>query len=373
VRGINKLILIGAALSQISTSAKPFRIAALYSQGRLDYSIDTYGPEAICITQAAIKDAQKHGMDVSLEIVDSQWSAVQTSKAAAQVVRGKYDAAVGTIASAEALVASQVLNEAKIPFIAPTATHPGVTKGKSYVVRVLFNDYRQASLLAKLTATELRPKKIAVVRNISNPYSDFISKRFSEDMGLLAPTVPILDFPIIDNFNGFKQLVTKIVIEKPDLIFLPLWEPQVASVYAELVQAKAKMTVLASDTIDGKEGFIKFLQPMPDSLPFIFSSYWDGKLDGPRGEVYQRLHDAYCKQDPPSRVSAAAFDAISLILEAIRADPKIKKAQLVQKIKALNYVGLTGPMRFDSDGDPMKPIELYTIKDGKSVHWKRYE
>jgi branched-chain amino acid transport system substrate-binding protein len=359
--------------NHLLATSSPFRIAALYSQGRLDYSIDSYGPEAICITEAAVKQAQKDGLKVSLTIVDSRWSPVATSQAAQTVVDGKYDAAVGTISSQEALVAARMLNEAKIPFVTPTATHPDVTYGKPFALRILFNDDRQASLLAKLTATELKPKKIAIVRNTSNPYSDFLAKKFTEDLERLSSGIQVTDFPIFSNFNEYRELIGRVVATKPDLVFVPLWEPQVAAVYSELARRHAKLTVLASDTIDGKVGFIKLLDPMPKDLPFIFSSYWNGKIEGPKASEYQKLHAAYCPLDPPSRVSAAAFDAITLVLEALKKGKPTNTKEFVSRMKSLKLKGLTGLLDFGGDGDPEKPVELFKISNNKTSHWKRYE
>ena len=109
--------------------ARTFRIAGLYPATNLGHPHCTCGLEAACVTKAAVSRAQKEGIDVSLDLIDKDWTPIATGEAALKTVQGAYDAAVGTIVSADALVAARILEKAEIPLVVPLATNPLVTEG----------------------------------------------------------------------------------------------------------------------------------------------------------------------------------------------------------------------------------------------------
>jgi ABC-type branched-subunit amino acid transport system substrate-binding protein len=157
------------------------------------------------------------------------------------------------------------------------------------------------------------------------------------------------------------------------LLFAPLWEPQVASLYAKLAPKKRKITLLTSDTIDGRPEFVKLLGPLSPDIRFIFSNYWNGRIEGPFAEKYSAMQRKYCSQYPVSRVSAAAFDAINLVVEAVKKGPTKNRSEFVKRMKDLKLQGLTGALVFDESNDPKKPLQLFEIRGSKPTYWKEYQ
>lgn len=366
-------LIVGISLLALPLQAKTFHLAGLYSTGVMNLSICTYGLEMSCITNALVEDARKEGMDITYEDIDPHWSPIETALAAKKIVsEKKFDAVVGTIVSQEALSASKVLGDGGIPFISPAGTHPDITKNNPLVLRVPFDDIQQASLLAKLTANELRPKKIAIVINTSNTYSDFISKEYRKELARQGSAIPIVEFEILDDFSDFDGLVRKIMASGADLVFAPLWEEQVASIYPRLASKKTAMTLLAGDTIDGRPAFLKLLGPLSPQIQFIFSSYWNGKLSGPYADKFRKLHASYCAKYPISRVSVTAFDAANLVIQALKKGPIGSHAELVRRMKALKLDGLTGRLVYDESNTPHKPISLFKVEGSSPVFWKEY-
>jgi len=369
------LKLLGAISILCSVAyPKPFRVAGFYSSPAQSFSIDSYGQEMNCITQARIDEAKAEGIQISYEQLDTHRDPITIAYFAKKIVAEKsYDAVVGTIVSAESVTASKILGTGGIPFISPSGTHPDITKNNPFALRIPFNDYRQASLLAKLTVTELKPKRITIIRNASNLYSQFISKEYAKEINGQAPQVTVIEHPILDDFRDFEGLAKKVIEDNADLVFAPLWEPQVASLYAKLVPSKRKLTLLTSDTIDGRPEFVKLLGALSPDIRFIFSNYWNGRITGPFAQKYTALHRKSCSQYPVSRVSAAAFDAINLVVEAVRKGPTRNRGEFVKRMKDLKLRGLTGPLVFDESNDPKKPLQLFEVKAPLPTYWKEYE
>ena len=371
---MNFLALIALVIStQVLAAPKTVRVAGIYPNHTRGHLNCTCGLEAACITDAAIKRAQAAGVALDFTPVNKDYDVFGTLAASERVVNQKFDVAVGTLVSADALVASKVLEKARIPFIVPTATHPNVTAGKKFVTRIPFNDYRQAGLLARLSVTDLRANKIAVVRNASTPYSDFLGREFAVAAKKLAPGAEIRDYPIFEEFTKFSDLVDRILQHKPDLLFVPLSQAQIASIYVALANRGATLTVLSSDTVEKRPKFLEMMAPISDDIRFIYPQHWNGKFEGPEASRYLSLHKKYCGQYEPSMTTMAAYDSIELVIHALKQNPSARGKELVQLIRSVPYHGMTGKIVYGVDGDPIKPIELYRVEGKDVVFWKRYE
>ncbi len=353
--------------------ARTFRIAGLYPSTNHGHAHCTCGLEAACVTKAVVKRAQKEGLDVSLDLIDKGWTPIVTAEAAMKTVQGGYDAAVGTIVSADALVAARILEKAEIPLIVPTATNPLVTEGKRFVTRIPFSDKRQAYLLAKLTARKLKPSRVAVIRNISIHYSKYLGEEYARVLRELSPRTEIKEYTILDGHTDFKTLMDEVLTHRPQQIFIPIMQPEVASIYAELAERKVKVTLLASDIAEGTVVFNQTAGRIFDGIKFYFVRHWNEKFVGPEAKRFGALYKSDCGQYKTSMTGVAAYDAINVVLKTLRQHPNATKVTFVSHLKNVKYVGMAGPLKYGSDGEPIKPLELFAIQGRKTVHWKRYE
>ncbi len=371
-----KKLLIALSLFLGTSSfadADTFRVAAIYPNHTIGHFNCTCGLEGACITEAAIKRARKEGVNISFTLVNKDWDIFKTIEAAEKVVSQRYDAAVGTLVSSDALAAAPILESGGIPFIVPTATNPDITKGKKLVTRIPFNDGRQAFLLARLAVNDLGAKRVVIIRNTSTKYSDFLGTEFAKVVRTMNPRIEVRDYPIVEGFTDFKGLVSRFMTTTPDLIFVPLPQSQLASIYVELVNRKAALTMLASDTIEGKPKFLEMISPTSDLIQFIYPKHWDGTYSSPESPRYQSLHKKYCGKYEPSMTTMAAYDAIELVIRALKTKPDARGEDLIKTLRSLSYWGMTGPINYGTDGDPVKPLELYRVKGSDVVHWRRYE
>ena len=369
---LSLLLSLVLALSGFAES-RAFRVAAIYPNHTIGHFNCTCGLEGACITEAAIKRARQEGLNISFTLVNKDWDIFKTIEAAEKVVSQRYDAAVGTLVSGDALAAAPILESGGVPFVVPTATNPGVTAGRKLVTRIPFNDTRQAFLLGRLAVTELSAKRVVIIRNTSTKYSDYLGTEFGNVIRKLNPEVEIRDYPIVEGFTDFKGLVERFLSTTPDLIFVPIPQSQLASIYVELVNRQAALTMLASDTIEGKPKFLEMIAPTSDLIQFVYPKHWDGQYSSPESARYLSLHNKYCGKYEASMTTMAAYDAIELVIRALKSNPNARGKNLIKTIHSLSYFGMTGPIRYGADGDPIKPIELYRVKGADVVYWRRYE
>ncbi len=368
------LIALSLCLSGASfADTKPFRVAGIYPDHTIGHFNCTCGLEGACITEAAITRARKEGLNIAFTLVNKDWDIFKTIEAAEKVVSQHFDVAVGTLVSSDALAAAPILESGGIPFVVPTATNPDITAGRKLVTRIPFNDRRQALLLGRLAVSELRAKRVVIIRNTSTKYSDFLGTEFAKVVRRLNPRIEVRDYPIVEGFTDFKGLVGRFLSTNPDLIFVPIPQSQLASIYVELVNRKAALTMLASDTIEGKPKFLEMIAPTSELIQFIYPKHWDGTYSSPESARYLSLHKKYCAKYTPSMTTMAAYDAIELVIRALKIDPDARGEELIKIIRSISYYGMTGPIKYGPDGDPVKPLELYKVKDGDVVYWRRYE
>lgn len=350
--------------------AKPFRLAAIYPTGQTaGHQNCTCGQEAACITEAAIRAAKLTGLGIELTAVNDHRDPLQAKASADKVASGKFDAAIGTLESNEALAISRVLEDAKVPFIVPTASHVDITKGRHFVVRTAFNDRRQAQLLAALTIKELNAKRVFIIHNVSNPYSDFLASEFERQ---LTGKAQVTTVKVIDGSGDFPTIAKKIAGLGSDLVFAPIPQIQLASLYVELLNLDTKLTLLTSDVIEKEPRFLPQVKAST-KIKFIYPQHWDGRLTSARGREYLSLHKAHCSRFSPSMTSVAAYEAILTLIDTLRANPKLRGKALVDTIKKTPLAGVTGPIARTSDGEPLKPLELFELDGGKVRYWRRWQ
>ncbi len=368
---MQRLSLIVLFLIANVAHARTIRIAAIYPISQPANS-DRFGQEAWCLTKAVLNDARKAGLDISVTPFNSNLDPIQASAVAKKIVKENYDIAIGTFVSVQALAAAAIFEEANVPFIVPTATHPDITRGRKFVTRIPFNDARQADLLAKFTVTDLKPKSVAIIRNVSEPYSDFLGKEYLKRLQELSPGLEVKDYPVLNGFNHHAALVESILKEKRDLIFVPVVQSNVSSFYSELSKQGAKITLLGSDIVENDVDFLSELGKISPHIKFIFVQHWDRLLRGPEAAKYRTLHQTSCSKYPNSMIGSAAFDSATLLVEAIKAQKQFSRDGLIPTIRSLNFSGLMGPMIYGSDGDPIKPLQLFTVDKTKTVFLKEF-
>ena len=375
MNGISKLAAVFLiALSGLSNAqAKTFRVAALYADTMMGHFNCTCNQEAACMTRAVVQQAKSEGLNVSFTLVTRDHNLFSTLEAAKQIAQEKYDAVVGTLVSTDAIVAGTVFEEAGIPFIAPTATNPRVTEGKKFVTRIPFNDYQQSHLLAKLASQELKATSVAIIRNTSQPYSDFLGKQFAVEIKKINPAIRVREFPIFEGFTAFSSLIDKVVSEPTDLIFVPVMQASIANVYVALESKKAELTLLSSDTIEGQPKFIDLLGARSGRIRFIYPKHWNDKVEGPESVNYLHLHKKYCAKYPHSMTTIAAYDAASVLVRTVKENPELRGEKVIEAIHRMHFHGMAGPLVYGKQNDPIKPLELFVLRGNRGVHWRRWE
>jgi branched-chain amino acid transport system substrate-binding protein len=354
------LLVLGCfILAPAFACARTVVIGGLYAETSVGHFGCTCNREALCVSENLVFEAQRRGLDVRFQNIAQSYEPLSILTAAQTIARLNYDVAIGANLSSDAILAANVFEKARIPFIPPTATNPKVTEGKHFAIRMAFSDRRQAVNLARFAADESKDGPVAVVRNVSQPYSDFLGREFIAEVRRLRPKLAIREFKIIDGGPDFQKLVKEVVSEKPRLIFAPLFRSELTLIYEELARSESASTLLTSDTIEAEPHFPKSSKFVPK---FLFTRHWNHELKGQAGDRYREFHRRYCSHLPVSMTSVAAYDAMSVLLDTLAKKPSVRRRTLADAVRDNRFPGVLGETVRDAHGDPEKPIYLYELK-----------
>ena len=78
----------------------------------------------------------------------------------------------------------------------------------------------------------------------------------------------------------------------------------------------------------------------------------------------QAFQERYGRE--PGWVEAHAYDAFMIIIHIARQSDRLDGAALKQVLESMGeYVGVSGSIRFDENGDVVKPIRIKTVRNGR--------
>lgn len=82
-------------------------------------------------------------------------------------------------------------------------------------------------------------------------------------------------------------------------------------------------------------------------------------------EEYKNSYDSL-----PNSLTAQAYDSVGIVLEAIKAANSLDAEKVRNEVAKIDYEGVTGETKFDSDGNAVKNFVYVKVKDGKFVETK---
>lgn len=196
------------------------------------------------------------GKKIELVTVDNKSDKVESANAASRLVdKEKVTAIIGSYSSSMSLPAGDVVKNAKIPTVAPSATNPLVTQNNDYYFRVCFIDPFQGQVMANYAYSKLNAKKVAVIQEVSNDYSVGLAKFFSDSFKKL--TGDENSILTLANYNtgdqDFTAQLTNIKAKNPDVIFAPGNFTESALIMKQARQLGMSVPIIGGDTWEVNE------------------------------------------------------------------------------------------------------------------------
>ena len=220
----------------------------------------------------------------------------------------------------------------------------------------------EARLMTSQAQRLWSPKRVAILHSADN-YGVVLS---AEVRAQIAPTATfVLDTPFTDTHDtaviaGLERVITA---SKPDVIFWLGPSRVLGTMIVRLRQHVPDVRIMGSEAIEhrrlyqNEEGIFSGL---------VFVRVADPSVDTARYSKFQYAFQIWMGW-PPTSDAVLAFDLTTMIAGAMRAGA-VTRQQIRDYILSLGrtrpaYVGITGPIAFDSTGVLRRSLSLAEVRD----------
>ncbi len=310
------------------------------------------------------------GKKYKLEFIyeDNESKAESAVSAALKLIeRDRVLAIVGPNSSKQAVPAGQVCNDNRTPMISPWSTNPDTTLDRPWVFRAAFLDPFQGPVAVDFATAQFKAKKSAVLFALANDYSKGLAEIFKSDFEKKHGADTVVAFESFgDKDQDFSAQLTKIIAAKPDFIFLPNNYNEVALIVKQAHDLGWKGPFMGADAWGNSE----LMDLCGDDCKgqFFSTHYAAAGATGDTKTFIDRYTEKYGYQ--PADVAALTWDATRIVLKGIqdsgKVDGKVRKVRkgIKNAIAGIAEVeGITGAMKFDAQGDPIKCAVVVRISD----------
>lgn len=308
------------------------------------------------------------GKKVELVVADNKSEKVEAANAVSRLIeKDKVAAIIGSYSSTPSIGAGDVIKEAGIPTVGVSCTNPLVTQGNDWYFRVCFIDPYQGKVMANYAYNKLGARTAAVTREVGADYSVGLAQFFTEEFirlngGDKNCIVATADYQSGD--QDFNAQITNISKANPDIIFAPGNFTECAMLIKQARQLGVKTPFLGGDTWETPE-FVTIGGAEVEGA--LFSTFFDSNADfTPQTKSFVEKYKASHNGEEPAAVTALAYDAYNVVLDAIERAGSTDPAAIQKALKETkDFPGVAGYINFDENGDATKSAVIKEIKDGK--------
>lgn len=267
---------------------------------------------------------------------------------------------IGSYSSKCSISMGPIATSSKIPMISH-GTNPKVTlDGGEYVFTSTFNDTFQGAIVAKVANEDLKAKTAAILYDVGNDYckglSEFFKTNFEKAGGKVVAS---------ETYNtgdqDFNAQLTKIKGLNPDVILLPDYYSTVALIAKQARSIGVKSTFLGGDGWDSPELFKIGGDSVNGSY---FSNFFSMEDTTP---AFVKFKESYQKKynKLPDSPAATAYNAASLMLEAIKKAGSTDGEKIKEALKATDVDGISGHTKYDANRNTIMSGVVMKVEDGK--------
>lgn len=285
------------------------------------------------------------------------------------ILSDKVDVTAGVVSSAVALAIAPYLSRMKMPLVISNAGTNLLSGAKCnrYVLRAAYSMAQSSEPIGKYMAKKGIKSVYILAADYVAPREavEAFKKAFTAGGGKVLGEI----WTPFGRTQDFGPFISKARAAKPDAIF-PVYYGGEAILFAKQYEAFGLKKSIPLYSALGYTPRMLHRAQGDTALDVIQSSNYVAELTHPENKKFV---EAYSKKfgSLPSEFAAYAFDAIHVILEAVKArkgDTK-DKAALVSAMEKVSFTGPRGPIQFSSSsrGITQNWYIVKTVKKGKDI------
>ncbi len=325
-----------------------------------------WGTDCINGAQLAIDEANAaggiDGYKIQLVIEDSASKPEQGKTATEKLVQAGVVGVLGEVSSGITQPMSQVTSEQNLPHIAVGATKTTITDIGPNVFRVCYTDDFQGPVMAKFAYEALGLKKMAIMTDEKQPYSQYLSQTFKDYFVKLGGEI-VAEESYESKQTTFTAQLTSIKSKSPQGIFLSGYFTEVGPIVRQAGQLGIKdVEYLGGDGWDSTE----IISSGGDAIiGGYFCNHYNEKEDRPKVKTFLEAWNKKYGKAPGTTMGALGYDAAALMIDAIKRAGKTDKQAVIDALEeTTDFDGVSGKITLKgSGGNPKK--QALVVEVGK--------
>lgn len=357
----SKLIMVGANLEMTGQNA-------------------SFGTSSLNGIHMAVEEANIQGGVLGKKVqvigVDNRSEVAGSTDALAKLVENDVSAVIGPDTSSNVIALASLAASDKVPLITPSGTNPAITvdpktgKTRDYLFRACFTDPYQGRVMADFAADRLKVKKAAVLVDNSSDYSkglaEFFQKGFADKGGAITATEAYMAKDV-----DFKPVLTKIMGQNPDMIFVPGYYQEVGLIIRQARAMGIEVPILGGDGWDSDK-LIEIAGP-ENLTHTYFCNHYSQEDQNPKLQEFIKKYEARYGYKPDS-FAVTAYDAASLVLEAMKKTGSAKREDVAKGLTEISdFDGISGRITIDSKHNTVSSGIIMSFDGGKRTFVERID
>lgn len=306
-----------------------------------------------------------HPFDIELVVRDDRGEPKTATNIAREFAQDDDVIAVlGSFTSTASMAAAPIFDQAGIPQLSPTSSHPDFTGLGKFVFRGTPTQDLEASLIAEHLVGTLGDSQPAIIYR-QDDWGNSAAEAFNNGLEANGGSA-VASEAVAPDSRDFRTLVTSLRGSGADSVYLALhysdaavlaqqmqasgWDPEVVTATSLYTH---QLLELGGESVDGWNVPAFFFAETTDPVVKEFVDDFEARYD-----------------EKPDAFGAVGYDSISVIGAALNEIDQVGsdgREALGEAMSTVEVPGMTGLMKFDENGDVQKPITWLDISGGEFV------
>ena len=364
------MLMAVSAFAAKAKNSKEVKIGGIFP---LSGAVAVYGVECTNGVNLAVEEINAaggvNGMMLKLAFEDDEHDAEKSVNAYNTLKDNGMKVLMGTVTSVPCVAVADKTKEDNMFQLTPSGSSVDCIVNDN-AFRVCFSDPNQGIASAQYIAENDIAKKVAVIYNSSDVYSQGIYEKFTQESAKRNIEIVAAEAFTKDSATDFTVQIQKIKESGAELVFLPIYYQEAALILTQAEKAGLDTIFFGCDGLDGLIDQLGNNAALADGVMLLTPFAADA--DDEKTVEFVKSYKAMFKNETPNQFAADGYDAIYIIKAAIEdagiSDASISVSDLCEALKTsmtkITVDGVTGAMQWSADGEPTKEPKAMVIENG---------
>jgi branched-chain amino acid transport system substrate-binding protein len=268
---------------------------------------------------------------------------------------------LGPVTSGEVLGTAPVAEKDKIILFSPSASSQNISNAGDYIFRNELSDRLGATMQAQLAIKKLKWERISVLYT-DNDYGTGVKDAFESEFKKLGGSIEC-SIAFRGGTTDFKTQILKLKSYQCDAVFV-IAQAEYPIIMKQFIENKVPSRIYATPIFEDKTFIDQIGKVNSEGIIYTYYGSFSLNSDDSISKSFITKYKAMYNAEP-TYYAALGYDNISILIEALKKvnynTKKVKES--LYSIK--NFMGVTGEISFDKNGDVSKPVIIKIVKNGQ--------